>query len=252
MLEFGRAALYNNSFVLDSACRVQREVRNLHFASCITQLVCTQLSSSLLSLFLQLPKRLARRLMDLQFLPYIVVTNPHIKRVYDSYQHAFETLHNLPQVKTVEQNAEFTVLLKRLVDEHGQSPSLAARFPQLEHYTASHTASDKPFVNLHHLDRQYWAAMSAAIVKSGKTCAASDCDPLHAYISSAAPIPTSWPTAGFQRAHISADHGFPSPVNTSMALLFSSGSCNTSSSYGWPCSMHREACAHSSMIAACS
>ncbi|KAL0030420.1 hypothetical protein WJX79_003750 [Trebouxia sp. C0005] len=90
MLEFGRAALYNNSFVLDSACRVQRE----------------------------LPKRLARRLMDLQFLPYIVVTNPHIKRVYDSYQHAFETLHNLPQVRTVEQNAEFTVLLKRLVDEH--------------------------------------------------------------------------------------------------------------------------------------
>ena len=62
--------------------------------------------------------------MDLQFLPYIVVTNPHIKKVYDSYQHAFETLHNLPKVKTVEQNAEFTVLLKRLVDEHGQSPVL--------------------------------------------------------------------------------------------------------------------------------
>ena len=58
--------------------------------------------------------------MDLQFLPYIVVTNPHIKKVYDSYQHAFETLHNLPPVKTVEQNAEFTILLKRLVDEHGQ------------------------------------------------------------------------------------------------------------------------------------
>lgn len=73
-----------------------------------------------LSLVLQLPKRLARRLMDLQFLPYIVVTNPHIKRVYDSYQHAFETLHNLPQVRTVEQNAEFTTLLKRLVDEHGE------------------------------------------------------------------------------------------------------------------------------------
>ena len=26
MLEFGRAALYNQSFVLESACRVQREV----------------------------------------------------------------------------------------------------------------------------------------------------------------------------------------------------------------------------------
>ena len=78
--------------------------------------------------------------MDLQFLPYVVVTNPHIKRVYDSYQHAFETLHNLPQVKTVEQNAKFTVLLKRLVDEHGQSPPLAACLPQLEHCTVSQTA----------------------------------------------------------------------------------------------------------------
>ena len=58
--------------------------------------------------------------MDLQFLPYIVVTNPHIKKVYDSYQHAFDTLHNLPQVRTVDQNADFTILLKRLVDEHGQ------------------------------------------------------------------------------------------------------------------------------------
>ena len=64
--------------------------------------------------------------MDLQFLPYIVVNNPHIKRVYDSYQHAFDTLHNWPQISTVEQNAEFTVLLKRLVDEHGQPLSLTA------------------------------------------------------------------------------------------------------------------------------
>jgi [3-methyl-2-oxobutanoate dehydrogenase (acetyl-transferring)] kinase len=46
----------------------------------------------------QLPKRLARRLMDLQFLPYIVVTNPHIKRVYDAYHHAFNTLRSMPEV----------------------------------------------------------------------------------------------------------------------------------------------------------
>lgn len=110
MLEFGRAALYNNSFVLDSACRVQRE----------------------------LPKRLARRLMDLQFLPHIVVTNPHIRKVYDSYQHAFDTLHNLSPVKTVEQNAEFTVLLKRLVDEH--APMLDALASGLRE------CNSKPFV----------------------------------------------------------------------------------------------------------
>ena len=122
MLEFGRAALYNNSFVLDSACRVQREVTN------IKAMQAFQIFTNL-PIAAQLPKRLARRLMDLQFLPYIVVTNPHIKKVYDSYQHAFDTLHNLPQVRTVEQNADFTILLKRLVDEHGQPAVLNAYNP---------------------------------------------------------------------------------------------------------------------------
>lgn len=37
----------------------------------------------------QLPKRLARRLLDLQLLPYIVVTNPHIKKVYNQYYISF-------------------------------------------------------------------------------------------------------------------------------------------------------------------
>ena len=48
---------------------------------------------------LQLPKRLARRLMDLQFLPHIVVTNPHIRRVYNAYHHAFDTLRQMPEVR---------------------------------------------------------------------------------------------------------------------------------------------------------
>ena len=36
--------------------------------------------------------------MDLQFLPYIVVTNPYIKRVYNAYHHAFNTLRQMPEV----------------------------------------------------------------------------------------------------------------------------------------------------------
>ena len=118
MLDFGRAALYNKSYLLDSACRVQREVTlcfSVHYSH-----MCADMIS-----MMQLPKRLARRLMDLQFLPYIVVTNPHIKRVYDSYQHAFDTLQKLPKVRTVEENSEFTILLKRLVDEHGERTRLS-------------------------------------------------------------------------------------------------------------------------------
>ena len=56
MLAFGRRALSDQSLVLRSARHVQRE----------------------------LPKRLARRLMDLQLLPYIVVTNPHIRKVQNT------------------------------------------------------------------------------------------------------------------------------------------------------------------------
>ena len=36
--------------------------------------------------------------MDLQFLPHIVVTNPYIKRVYNAYHHAFNTLREMPEV----------------------------------------------------------------------------------------------------------------------------------------------------------
>eukprot|EP00873_Tetraselmis_striata_P016162 jgi/Tetstr1/436426/TSEL_025256.t1 len=90
MLEFGLTVRKDRSQRLRSARYVQRE----------------------------LPRRLARRLMDLQLLPYIVVTNPHIRRVYDAYYHAFQTLRLQQPVLDEAQNADFTRLLKRLVDEH--------------------------------------------------------------------------------------------------------------------------------------
>lgn len=96
LLNFGRDAWYDQSRVLESARFVQAE----------------------------LPKRLARRLMDLQLLPYIVVNNPNIKKVYNAYHHGFATLRALPPVTSMQQNAELVALLRRLVDEH--SPMLDA------------------------------------------------------------------------------------------------------------------------------
>ncbi len=125
MLEFGRAALFDSSKILTSARYVQKEVYSCSFlAEPALQCVsvggmplspCVQAcgKAALLQSFLkqipigspfkdnfclQLPKRLARRLMDLQFLPYIVVTNPYIKRVYNAYHHAFHTLRQMPEV----------------------------------------------------------------------------------------------------------------------------------------------------------
>ncbi len=65
-----------------------------------------------------LPRRLARRLMDLQLLPHIVVSNPHIRRVYDAYRHAFDTLLAGPPVVDAASQLAFTTLLRRLVEEH--------------------------------------------------------------------------------------------------------------------------------------
>lgn len=90
MLNFGRNAWDDPSKILKSARYVQRE----------------------------LPKRLARRLLDLQLLPYIVVTNPHIKKVYNQYYVSFETLRRVPTIRTLEDNQEFTQLLRQHLDSH--------------------------------------------------------------------------------------------------------------------------------------
>ena len=50
---------------------------------------------------------------------HLVVTNPHIQRVYMGYFHAFETLRGYRSVQSLADNTEFCSLLRRLVDEHG-------------------------------------------------------------------------------------------------------------------------------------
>lgn len=98
ILNFGKDAWQDSTKVLKSARHAQRE----------------------------LPKRLARRLLDLQLLPFIVVTNPHIKKVYQSYYTAFETLRQLPPVSSLEENANFTALLRKMLDEHAPMLDLLA------------------------------------------------------------------------------------------------------------------------------
>ncbi|GJP50496.1 hypothetical protein CLOM_g9660 [Closterium sp. NIES-68] len=75
----------------------------------------------------EMPVRLAKRLMDLQFLPHIVVINPHIKQVYDSYRQAFDMLTAFPEIKTLEDNAKFTQMITMLVDDHTPLLGVLAR-----------------------------------------------------------------------------------------------------------------------------
>lgn len=66
----------------------------------------------------EIPTRLAHRLRDLQTLPYIVITNPHMKHVYDLYHKGFDMLRRFPEVKTVEENDQLCKAVRKSLDEH--------------------------------------------------------------------------------------------------------------------------------------
>ncbi|KAG9236551.1 putative pyruvate dehydrogenase kinase [Amylocarpus encephaloides] len=66
----------------------------------------------------ELPTRLAHRIRDMQTLPYVVVTNPHISQVYELYYKAFEGLRRLPEVKTLEDNERFCEKVGQSLQEH--------------------------------------------------------------------------------------------------------------------------------------
>ena len=62
--------------------------------------------------------RLAHRLRDMQTLPYVVVTNPHISHVYELYYKAFETMRRVREIRTVEDNAKYCAIISGTLREH--------------------------------------------------------------------------------------------------------------------------------------
>ena len=62
--------------------------------------------------------RLAHRLRDMQTLPFVVVTNPHISHVYELYYKAFESLRRVPEVKTLDDNDRYCALVSETLQEH--------------------------------------------------------------------------------------------------------------------------------------
>ncbi|TVY45414.1 [Pyruvate dehydrogenase (acetyl-transferring)] kinase 2, mitochondrial [Lachnellula subtilissima] len=66
----------------------------------------------------ELPTRLAHRIRDMQTLPYVVVTNPHISAVYELYYKAFESLRRVREIKTLEDNEKFCNKISETLKEH--------------------------------------------------------------------------------------------------------------------------------------
>ncbi|KAL2861104.1 putative thiamine pyrophosphate enzyme [Aspergillus lucknowensis] len=84
-----------------------------------------------------LPARLASRIEALRNLPFIVVANPHVSKIYGNYAHSLSTL--LPwqkrQVTTLEEENQFADVLADLVHTHANTiPILARGFLECRRY----------------------------------------------------------------------------------------------------------------------
>ncbi|EFQ28004.1 uncharacterized protein GLRG_03148 [Colletotrichum graminicola M1.001] len=66
----------------------------------------------------ELPTRIAHRIRDMQQLPYVVVTNPHIKEVYELYNNAFDTFRKIKEIKNLEDNEKFCQIIGRMLKAH--------------------------------------------------------------------------------------------------------------------------------------
>lgn len=59
----------------------------------------------------ELPTRIAHRIRDIQHLPYVVVTNPHINDVYNLYYSAFDKFRKMKEIKTLEDNDQLCEII---------------------------------------------------------------------------------------------------------------------------------------------
>ncbi|KAI1639747.1 pyruvate dehydrogenase kinase [Biscogniauxia mediterranea] len=66
----------------------------------------------------ELPTRIAHRIRDMQRLPYVVVTNPHISDVYELYYTAFDTFRRVKEIKTLDDNERFCKEIEKMLRAH--------------------------------------------------------------------------------------------------------------------------------------
>lgn len=62
--------------------------------------------------------RIAHRLRDIQQLPYVVVSNPHLSLVYELYYKAFERFRVIPEIRSLDDNDRFCDGLRDMLKEH--------------------------------------------------------------------------------------------------------------------------------------
>ena len=84
-----------------------------------------------------LPNRLAHRIQALRNLPFIVVSNPHIARIYSQYVHSLSTLlpYQERRITNLDDEIQFTEVMADLVQTHSNTiPILARGFLECRKY----------------------------------------------------------------------------------------------------------------------
>ncbi|KAI0006935.1 alpha-ketoacid dehydrogenase kinase [Xylariaceae sp. FL0662B] len=66
----------------------------------------------------ELPIRIAHRIRDMQRLPYVVVTNPHISDVYELYYNAFDSFRRIKEIKTLDDNDRLCKEISKMLRAH--------------------------------------------------------------------------------------------------------------------------------------
>ncbi|KAJ5237195.1 hypothetical protein N7489_007286 [Penicillium chrysogenum] len=86
-----------------------------------------------------LPARLASRIQALRNLPFIVVSNPHVSKIYHNYLHSLSTLlpYQQRRITTLEEEKQFGDVLADLVQTHTNTiPVLARGFLECRKYVS--------------------------------------------------------------------------------------------------------------------
>ena len=84
---------------------------------------------------------IAHRLREMQTLPYVVITNPHMSHVYQRYLNALERFASVTEIKTLDDNAVYCNLLQRTLTEHlTVIPRLIMGFLECSHLLRAETA----------------------------------------------------------------------------------------------------------------
>lgn len=87
-----------------------------------------------------LPARLAHRIQRLRNLPFIVVANPNIKKIYNNYLHSLSILEPFyrKRITTRDEEEKFTEVMAELVQTHTNTiPILAQGFLECRKYISS-------------------------------------------------------------------------------------------------------------------